>query len=349
MNKFLKVLMNISKILTIIVLCFILTYICFAASDQVVDNKFYLVPRNTNYGENPVWASNGSTSSINDIYNSIDEIGSKRAAYEMYIQACKNLMLSNNYGIRSSANVHVDSPTMNISCDVIVNRVENYHVVGTPALNANQAMETSDQQTIYMVEVSNQGIAGILKSVVQIANRVYTIDGTSYKQSGNLSAMDDGGEVIEWSTDYAPEEVSAKRTYADTDIREKCNFIINLDTMLDTAVITREYDEDEEMYFYSIDIQLDCAGSGDEGSATYYEYKAIFDLLGKNMKSLIYSKLNFHMTMYENGYFINWEQVEEWTVTYGVSFMEATGTALSSKAEVFTYAPLDCEVVNFTK
>lgn len=344
-TSFFKGLINFFKILSIIILCFILVYISVAASSKEVDNKFYLIPQNTNYGENPIWFTDGKDAPINEIYAQIEQVGAKQVAYNMYELACKKLMLAKAYGIRASSTVKVSA--MDLVIDVLSNRIEAYKVVETPVLNANQKVESSYQNTVYISKVSDPALSGILQKAVQIANRGY-INGERYIQKGKLSAMDDGGEVVEWPADYQKEELTAERTYKDTDIREKCNFIVNPATILDNAEIIREYDEDEKMYFYTINIELDCTDSEKEGAATYYEAKAIGDLLGENMKSLIYNQMKITMTMYENGYLINWNSVQEWTLTYKVAFMQATGVALSTKNEIFTYDPRDCQVVNFT-
>jgi hypothetical protein len=67
------------------------------------------------------------------------------------------------------------------------------------------------------------------------------------------------------------------------------------------------------------------------------------------MKSLVYNQMKVTMTMYENGYLVNWNIVQEWKLSYKVAILSATGVALSEKNEVFTYDPRDCGVVNFTK
>ncbi len=347
MQRFLTGLVKFFKVLTIVVLCLALVYIAIAASGSQVDNKFYLVPRNTNYGANPIWLADGRDAPVNDIYNQINTIGNKEAAYRMYELACRKLMLCKAYGLRASANVNVNA--VNLTVDVLTNRIEAYKVVGEPTLNANQLTESSYQNTIYVTKVSDPALSGILQKAVQIANRGYVYGADRYIQSGKLSAMNDGGEVVEWSDDYKREELTDLRTYNDSDLREKCNFIITRDTILNNAEVTREYDEEAGMYFYTIKIELDCTDSDQPGSAAYYEVKAISDLLGENMKSMVYNQLKITMTMYENGYIINWTSIQEWTLTYQVAFLKATGVALSEKHEVFTYDPRDCEIVNFTR
>ncbi|NLL56429.1 MAG: hypothetical protein GX242_04360 [Clostridiales bacterium] len=347
MRKFINVLVVIVKVLIICYLCFSLVYISVAASQKEIDNKFYLVPPNSNYGINPVWLSDGNDTVINDIYDQLSTIGSKSAAYKMYETACKKLMLTKAYGLRASSIVSVSAGDLVV--DVLSNRIEAYKVVGTPVLNANQKVESSYQNTVYVTKVSDPALSGILQKAVQIANRGYIIGQDRYIQSGKLSAMDDGGEVISWPQEYQKEVLTAERKYKDSDIREKSNFIITPDTMLDNAKISREYDEKQKMYFYTIDIELDCSDSWTEGTATYYEAKAIGDLLGSNMKSLVYNQMKITMTMYENGYLIDWYSLQEWTLTYKVAFLSATGVALSEKSEIFTYDPKDCPVVNFTE
>lgn len=346
MAKFFGGFIKFLKIITIIILCAILIYISVAASSKKVDNKFYLVPRNTNYGENPIWMSDGKDDPVNDIYDQIDQIGMVQASYNMYQLACKKLMLSKAYGLRANSSIKVKA--IDLTVDVLSNRIEAYKVVDTPVLNANQKVESSYQNTVYITKVSDPFLSGVLQKAVQIANRGYFDGDNRFIQSGKLSPMEDGGEVIEWATNYDDEKLTAERTYKDDEIREKCNFIINDSTILNNAEITREYDEDEKMYFYTINIELDCTDSQTEGAATYYEAKAIGDILGDNMKSLIYSQMKITMTMYENGYLINWNSTQEWTLSYKVAIFAATGVALSEKNEVFTYDPRDCEVVNFT-
>ncbi|MGN1042866.1 MAG: hypothetical protein ACI4SK_05230, partial [Christensenellales bacterium] len=229
------------------------------------------------------------------------------------------------------------------------NRTEQYMVAGTPALNANQKVYSSYVNTIYITQVSNPALEGILKSAVQFATRGYS-DGTEdYVQKGSLSAMDGEDEVIEWNKNFEVEKPSAKRTYADDEIRDKCNFVVTKDTIVpESVVIEREYDAQAKGYLYHVSMDLDCTDESENG-ATYYEAKAIKDLLGSNMKSLVYSQLKIDMTLYSNGYLMTWDTVQEWTLNYSVAFLSAEGTALNKKCEVFSYQPDECKVVDFTK
>ena len=95
-------------------------------------------------------------------------------------------------------------------------------------------------------------------------------------------------------------------------------------------------------------MNLNCENSGVD-SATYYEVKAISDLLGSNMKSLTYSQLKIDMTLYGNGYLMTWDTVQEWTLTYALGLLQMSGTALNIKNETFSYNAQECEVIDFTK
>lgn len=345
-NKFFGTLIGIIKVLVILFLCFMLVYLSIAVFNMKMDNKFVLMKGN--YGKPPTWLDDWDNNDIDAIYDRMDTDGEFAVAYAMYLKACEKLMLAPVYGVRAVCNVGVTSGGLSI--DVASNRTEQYRVEGTPVLNANQRVFSSYTNTIYVIDMNDPALAAILKAAIQFADRGYGVGGENYKQKGSLSVMDDEGEVITWSDSYEPEKKTAERVYADGDIKEKCNFVITPETMLpDSVEVKREYDEELQKYFYRIKMHLDCSDNS-EGSATYYEAKAIRDLLGKNMKSLVYSRMEVEMTMYSNGYLINWNTVQEWTLKYELaSFLSFVGTALNEKQEVFSYDPRECEVVDFTK
>lgn len=299
-----------------------------------------------NFGKNPDWLDDWQSTPIDDLYARIGEDGEFAVAYRIYLKACEKLMLTPAYGVRATSSINVTAGK--IQMEVGSNRTEQYRVAGTPTLNANQKVFSSYTNTIYVLDVSDDTLAALLKGLIQFADRGYSDGTNSYKQKGKLNMMENGEESIDWSTDYAPEEKSALRTYKDDEIREKCNFVITPDTILkDSVSIERELDEAENMYKYRIKMSLDCSDNS-EGSATYYEAKAIGDVLGKNMKSLVYSKMDIDMTLYSNGYLMTWDTVQEWTLKYDIVISTLSGTALNKKYEVFSYDPRDCEVVDFT-
>lgn len=342
-GRFVRGLAVFFKILVILALCFELVYLSLAIFNRKIDNKFKLYIGN--YGVYPYWLEDSNTD-IDALYDRIPQDGEFAVAYAMYRKACEKLMLVPSYGVRAISSIDVTAGSYEL--EVASNRTEQYRVAGIPQINANQKVFSSYTNTIYITDVNDDALATILKGAIQFADRGYS-DGTdNYKQKGTLSVMDDEGEVITWATEYAPEEITESRTYKDDDIKEKCNFIVNPDTILpDSVSIEREYDEEKGLYLYKVNMSLDCSDNS-EGSATYYEAKAIGDVLGKNMKSLLYSKLDIEMTLYSNGYLITWDTEQEWTLSYEILFLKLSGTALNKKCEVFSYDPRDCEVIDFT-
>ncbi len=341
---FFKYTIKFFKILLIIYLVFILGYFSVAIFNRKVDNTFRLEVGN--YKKNPIWMPDKNDTIIDEIYATAETDGALSTAYNMYLAACKKLMLTKDYGIRATGLVDVSAS--NLKIDVITNRTEQYHVVNEPVLNANQKVLSSYTNTIYVTEVSDKALSSILIAAIQFADRGFA-DGTNYyKQKGKLERMDEQGENVVWKTDYSTEKPPL-RTYNDSDIREKCNFVITLDTIVaDSVKIEREYDETYNSYLYHVSMDLDCT-SHEEGSATYYESKAIKDLLGSNMKSLVYSQMKVDFTIYSNGYFITWNTVQEWTLEYSLSFLGSlSGTALNRKSEVFSYDKRECAVMDFT-
>jgi len=345
MKKAFAVICCIFKILIIIVLCLQVTYLCLAAMNVTTENGF--VMNKSHYGENPLWLAGSADRPIDEIYDNSDAVGKVKTAYDMYVKACEKLMLTKAYGIRATSDIDVIALGLSLTC--ASNRTEQYEVAGTPVLNANQKVYSSYVNTVYITQVSDPGLESFLKSVVQIANRGYS-DGTeNYIQKGSLDNMDGEDEVITWNTDYKPENLTAQRVYKDDEIRDKCNFIVNMDTIIpESVVIEREYDDKAGMYLYHLSMNLYCDDDSENG-ATYYEAKAIKDLIGDRMKSLVYSQLKIDATLYSNGYFMTWDTAQEWTLTFKLLFSELSGTALNQKKEMFSYHPDDCEVVNFTK
>lgn len=345
-NKVLRAFCGIFKVLIIIVLIAMSVYLAVTIWDTDMQNNF--VAKVGNYGVNPDWLPDGKSNDIDLLYDKIATDGEFAVAYAIYRKACEKLMLVQQYGVRAVSSIDVDA--IGVQMEVASNRTEQYRVAGTPMLNANQKVFSSYTNTIYVIDVNNEFLGGLLKPTIQFADRGYSDGANAYKQKGKLSVMEGDNEVIEWAKDYGPEEQTAARTYEDGDIKEKCNFIFTPETILkDSVIIEREYDEKYDAFKYRIRLSLDCSDNS-EGSATYYEAKAIGDVLGKNMKSLVYNKLDIDMTMYSNGYLLSWDTVQEWTLTYSIPIVGSlSGTALNTKKEVLSYDARDCEVVDFTK
>ncbi len=344
-NGFLRFTINFFKLAIILFLIFESVYNGIAIFNKNIDNKFVLAEKN--YGKNPLWLEDAYSTDIDAIYDKMEQEGEFMTAYAIYKRACEKLMLTKAYGVRATSTIDVSAGDIKI--DVASNRTEQYLVAGVPEYNANQKVYSSYTNTIYVTDANDDFLASVLKGLIQFADRGYSDGVNSYKQKGKLSAMTEEGEVIEWATEYAPEEPTAARTYKDGDFKEKCNFVITPETILKDGVsVKRKYDEEYGMYLYTVRMSLDCSHN-DEGSATYYEAKAIGDVLGENMKSLTYSQMSIEMTLYSNGYLLTWDTVQEWTLVYDILISKLSGTALNKKYEVFSYDPQECEVVNFTK
>lgn len=344
MKKAFNVVFNIVKILLIIFLCFEICYLCMAAMDEAMENRFRT--DGGYYGKNPVWLADSADTVIDDIYANIDTVGAETTAYNIYRKACEKLMLVPAYGLRAKCDIDVTSGDISLTC--ASNRTEQYKVAATPVLNANQKVYSSYTNTIYITDANDAAMATLLKGAVQFATRGYSDGENSYIQKGDIEAMDGEEEVITWKTSYEPDTPSASRTYTDDAIRDKCNFIITPDTIVPGSVEIKKEQDEDGADLYHITMDLDCTDDSENG-ATYYEVKAIKDLLGKNMKSLVYSQLKIDMTIYSNGYLKYWDTIQEWTLKYEVGLFKLSGTAVNNKHEVFSYDAKECEVVNFTE
>lgn len=350
MKKALKVIITIFKVIIILALIAELVYLSMAVFNIQVDNKFHL--QKGRYGANPTWVHDAESVEADEIYASLSSSNQDEIAYELYLLGCKKLMLSQNYGVRATSAIRAKSGGYII--DVASNRTEQYEVAGTPVLNANQKVYSSYTNTIYVIDINDDALAGVLKNVIQFADRGYSDGQNSYKQKGKLTVTTDESdgeneETIAWAEDYAPQDTSGDRKYKDDDIREKCNFIITKDTILPgSASIEKVSDEKSSDYVYKVKFSLDCSDHS-EGSATYYEVKALKDTLGSNMKSITYTQLDIEFTIGGNGYMRSWHSLQEWTLLYAVSILKLEGTATFDKSELFSYYAPECEVVNFTK
>lgn len=345
MKKACSVILVIAKTLIILCLCFILVYVAMASMNGNMTNGFNV--KRESYGENPTWLADADETVIDDIYARLDTDGTFMTAYNIYRKACEKLMLTKSYGVRAKSSIAVEAAGLSLTC--ASNRTEQYKIAGTPTLNANQKTFSSYVNTIYITDVSDPALSGVLKEAVQFATRGYSDGESSYIQKGKLETMDGEEEVITWNETYSPDNPSVTRTYEDDEIRDKCNFVITPDTIIPESVsIDRTYDEEAKSYLYHITMDLKCEDSGVD-SATYYEVKAISDLLGRNMKSLVYSQLKIDMTLYGNGYLMTWDTVQKWTLTYALRIFQMSGTALSTKKEMFSYKESECKVINFTK
>ena len=350
MKKFLSVVLTIFKVIIALALVLELIYITMAVFNLNIDNKFRT--ERGRYGQNPTWLADSDSTEVDDLYARIATDGADDIAYEIYNLGCKKLMLSKNYGVRATSTITAKAGKYVI--DVASNRTEQYEVAGTPVLNANQKVYSSYTNTIYVTNINDDALAGVLKNVIQFADRGYSDTENSYKQKGKLSVMEEnedgeGEEVIDWATTYETLDTSGDRKYKDDEIREKCNFIITKNTILpNSASVERVYDEKAGDYVYTVKFSLDCSDFS-EGSATYYEVKALKDTLGENMRSITYTKLDIQFTVGSNGYMRSWHSIQEWTLLYAVSIFKLEGTATFDKSELFSYYAPECEVVNFTK
>ena len=307
-----------------------------------IDNKFNI--EKGHYGKNPTWLDDADSTEVDTIFANLSSQSEDDLAYAIYRLGCQKLMLSKTYGVRASSNIRAKAGELII--DVASNRTEQYEVAGTPVLNANQKVYSSYTNTIYVIDLNDDALAGVLKNVIQFADRGYADGTNSYKQKGKLSIMDDEEEVVDWASDYEVVDTSGDRKYKDDDIREKCNFIITPSTILPgSSKVTRE--EKDGSYLYTVKFSLDCSDYS-EGSATYYEVKALKDTLGSNMRSLDYTKLDIEFTIGSNGYMRSWHSLQEWTLLYSVIGLKLEGTATFDKSELFSYYAPECQVYDFT-
>lgn len=344
MKKFGKVLLTIFKVLLVLWLLFLMVYMTVAIFNQQIDNKFVI--EKGNYGKNPTYLADGHSGNADSIYASLETNGTSETAYKLYELACKKMMLSKSWGVRAKSDIFADA--LDYTIDVTSNRTEQYYTPGTPTLNANQTVLSSYTNTIYVTHVSDEFLEPILKAAVMFADRGFSDGEKSYKQKGKLEVMEDEDEKITWSKKYSEVDTSADRKYEDSDIREKCNFIINRTTIIaESATVKRESIGGGE-YRYLVGFDLDCSGAG-KANAAYYEQKALKDVLGSNLKSIVYDTLHIDFIVYSNGYMTYWESAQSWTLNYKVGIFDLYGSATISKQEMMSYDQNECQVVDFTE
>ena len=344
MKKFGKVIVTIFKVLLVLWLLLLMVYMSVAIFNQEIDNKFVI--EKGNFGRNPTYLADGNTHDADTIYASLAANGTSETAYLMYELACKKMMLAKSWGLRAKSDIFADA--LDYTIDVTSNRTEQYYTPGTPTLNANQKVLSSYTNTIYITHVSDEFLEPILKAAVMFADRGYADGEKSYKQKGKLEVMEDENEKITWSTKYSEVDTSADRKYEDSDVREKCNFIINRTTIIpDSATVTRE-DAEGGQYRYVVGFDLSCSGAGKQNAA-YYEEKALKDTLGTNLRSIVYDTLHIDFYVYSNGYMTYWESQQAWTLNYKAGIFDLYGSATINKKEVMSYDHNECEVVDFTE
>lgn len=348
MKKFGRVLLTIFKVLVLLWILFLLTYLTMALFNHNIDNLF--ITQKGNYGKNPTWLSDSNSKDADEIYAKLDTETDTEIAYRLYELACQKMMLSKAYGVRAVSNIGAEA--LGYTIDVASNRTEQYYVPGTPVLNANQKVFSSYTNSIYVLHVSDDALGGILKAAVMFADRGYADGENSYKQKGSLERMDEsdaGEEKITWSTDYEIVDTTGDRVYEDDEIRGKSNFIVSRTTILPESVeINREYSEEEGAYVYDVHFDLDCTGKGKDNAA-YYEVRGLKQVLGSNLKSVVYTYLHVDFKMYSNGYMTEWKTGQEWEINYVVAFFNLKGVATIEKSETISYDPSECAVVDFTK
>ncbi|MBR1746923.1 MAG: hypothetical protein IJ735_01780 [Clostridia bacterium] len=345
MKKFGKVLLTIFKVVVLLWILFLLVYLTIAIFNPNIDNKFSTAKGN--YGKNPTWLADSFSTEADDIYMLRNELGEAEVTYRLYELACKKMMLSKAYGVRAVSDI--GAKALDYTIQVASNRTEQYYNPGTPSLNANQKIESSYTNTIYVIDVNDDFLATILKSAIMFADRGYSDGEKSYKQKGSLEIMEDENEKITWSTKYEEVDTSKDRKYEDGDIRDKCNFIVNRTTIIpESAKITREYDEKLATYNYTVSFDLDCSGEGKDNAA-YYEVTALKDVLGNNLKSIVYNTLHIDFRMSSNGYMTSWDSKQQWSIEYDAWLFHLAGEATIEKEEMLSYDPDECGVVDFTK
>ncbi len=349
MKRAIKIIFKIFKIVLLITLIFVAIYVGMCSYNVDIDNSFTL--NKGSFAVNPTWRTDSYDTPIDEIYSRYDGTNDAEIVYDIYLYVCKKFMLMPTYGSRAKSVIKAwvgeDYDSAAISVDVTNNTSHQYKTVGTPELNANQLVEHSYTNSIYVTECNQDSLEGVLKSVIQFGDRGYSCGEEAYKQKGKLSVMEDGDEVFNWDTEYAEDNARAKRTYEDGDIRDIDNFIVDDTTILgETCEIFRDFDENYGMYKYRIKFSLDCSESG-EGCATYYEVSAIKDLLGDFCKDIVYDQLDIELNMYSNGYLLSRSLIQNWTIT--VNLFNLQGHAKSELNEVYNYRDVECRIVNFTK
>lgn len=338
-RKAAKTIARLIKVLIVIGLIVTMGYTLLAGSAINMDKDFFQI-KIGNYGVNPTWMPYGDSTEVNDIYVQLEQKGKLQTVYDIYSLACNRLNLSKEYSVRASGSLDLSAgETM---ATAISNREEHYFVIGQPSLNANQPREFSNYDINYCTELKgNEMIASILQAMMVSAVRSYCDGEKVYEQkSQSLEKSNSGQYEALWKNDYIELEKDFERGYADSDLREKTNFIINTSTILSDS-ITIERTLEHGAYRYNVAFKLDCSNTN-QGSATYYEAEAIKRKMG-NTQSFVYSYLDVNFSVYENGYFSYWATKQQYDAEIFYIRLKAT----MDKKEYLSYDANECNVVNF--
>ncbi|HHT83000.1 MAG: hypothetical protein ACOYEC_00880 [Christensenellales bacterium] len=340
-----QIISRITQVLIALAIVGVMMYMLLTGARPNMESDSFAI-KTGNFGVNPVWMPYGKTDDVNAIYDNIPQTGKTQAAYDIYILACQRLSLSKQYAARAIGNLEM--VIEGGSASVVTNREEHYYIPGEPTLDANQFRIYSTLDITYGKEVKGDSfIAGLMQASAVMGVRNYCDGYKVYEQrSSRLYKNENNVYKAEWKKKITELPLNFERGYNDGELREKTNFIVNMDTILPSTVEINRVKEGG-VWKYDVSFQLDCSTT-DEGSATYYEAEAIKRKMG-NAESFTYNYLKVNFTVYENGYFTYWATHQKYSLAYAVikGYLAIDIAAEMDSRSYLSYDSNECKVDNF--
>lgn len=316
---------------------YVLGLICFAAfisSNTFLKNSVKIDGspdiNGGHFGEVPTWfldSLSKEASLLYAEYETTDYSTDYELAYYLYELSLKKLALTKFYATKLHGIIDFSSVGIEGRSETIQSTA--YYKKNTPTLSANDDFESYYQNIIYL---SKEPALLNLSSVNQ-GIREYCDGTTVYEEHGKNPVVDNDTETATWTGDlktYPLTEHDTYREYADGELREKSNYVINLDTIDDTTVEIFRKTDDSGLTYYEISFEIKIA-DGDQ-SAIQYEKTSIERTMGGKLK-LECKRAKISMTIYDNGYMTKWATESDWISYFG----RITGDAYYKSQESISY------------
>ncbi len=356
MKSIFKKIFNISKVLFIFGLIFLIVFVVLNGTDSEAPVLSAALDINLgNFGQNPTWLDDANNTDATAIFASADmstNQGKIDAAYSLYTLSLTRLALVDKYASRAAGEMSFSMDKLAAGGNTRTCIIRNFEKIGTPTLDPNQKYKY-DYQNYVVFLGANEGTASFIEVALNAANnkaiREYCDGTTIYGNTGaNPIITADEGSAI-WDKTVTQSAVTASpsyRNYNSDELREISNFVINPDTIDGNTITIKEKVEDSTKY-YEISFNLICQkdDSTTVGSAVYYEAQSTMSTTS-GLK-LDYTSVAVTMTVCENGYMTHFSTTSNSTVIFGAGVMELPGKSVIKFSEAYSYDPKEVNVVDF--
>lgn len=310
------------KITKIFKALYIIGLVCFAAyigSNTFLRNSVKIDENpdlnSGHFGEVPTWTEFADSLEATEIFSEYTEedfSDDVELAYDLYELSLKRLALSKFYATKLHGVIDFSSVGIEGRSETL--QTTAYYKKGTPTLSPYDDYESFYQNIIYL---SKEPQMLKLSNLVNQGIREYCDGVTTYEEHGTNPVVDAQFGSATWTgslKSYPKEQHDTYRQYDQSELREKSNYVINLDTMDEDSVSVKKYVGEDGRTYYDVEFNILFKNSDDPSIKT--ERVSIERTMGGTLK-LECERAMVKMTICENGYMIKWGSESDWISYFG--------------------------------